>query len=48
VAASSDDVGGRADRRRGIGLDLGPLRRSKDFRSIFIAGLVGTIGAQGT
>jgi MFS family permease len=31
-----------------FGLDLRPLRGSRDFRALFLAGLVGTIGAQGT
>ena len=42
------DVAGEAPRRRRIGLDLRPLRGSKDYRALFIAGFVGTIGEQGT
>lgn len=37
-----------AGKRRLLGLDLRPLRRSRDFRSIFFSGLIGNIGGQGT
>jgi MFS family permease len=47
VAATDNDVD-TAPRRRTVGLDLRPLRSSKDFRALFIAGLVGVIGSQGT
>jgi MFS family permease len=47
VAATDDDLGNEP-RRRTIGLDLQPLRSSKDYRRLFIAGLVGSIGSQGT
>lgn len=53
MAQTSDDVTGEQvpaepPRRGRFGLDLRPLRGSRDFRAIFLAGLVGTIGAQGT
>jgi hypothetical protein len=47
VAAADNELG-TAPRRRAVGLDLRPLRGSKDFRALFIAGLVGMIGSQGT
>jgi MFS family permease len=46
--AQTDDGLGESPPRRRIGLDLRPLRGSRDYRSLFIAGFVGTIGAQGT
>jgi len=46
--APTPDVVDDASRRRRFGLDLRPLRSSKDYRALFIAGLVGTIGEQGT
>jgi len=47
VAQATGDVGSSRNRRT-LGLDLRPLRSSRDFRSLFFAGLVGTVGAQGT
>jgi MFS family permease len=34
--------------KRVLGLDVRPLRSSRDYRRVFVAGLVGNIGAQGT
>lgn len=48
MAAADDELASTAPRRRAVGLDLRPLRGSKDFRALFVAGLVGTVGAQGT
>ena len=48
MAPTDGELAPTAQRRRIIGLDLSPLRGSKDFRALFIAGLVGTVGAQGT
>ncbi len=48
MAAPDRDVDRGRVRRRFLGPDLRPLRESRDFRSVFIAGLVGNIGAQGT
>jgi MFS family permease len=50
VATSGGDLDPTPPRRSklGLGLDLRPLRGSRDYRSLFIAGFVGTIGAQGT
>jgi MFS family permease len=47
VAAADNELG-TTPRRRAVGLDLRPLRGSKDFRALFLAGLVGMIGSQGT
>jgi len=47
MATSGNDVSEGAP-RRALGLDLRPLRSSRDFRALFLAGLVGTVGAQGT
>lgn len=33
---------------RKIGLDLSPLRRSKEFRRLYVAGFINAFGAQGT
>ena len=46
--APPKELAGGEPKRRHIGLDLRPLRASKDYRALFIAGLVGTIGSQGT
>lgn len=46
MASSTDLEDGK--QRKSFGLDLTPLRASRDFRAIFVAGLVGTIGGQGT
>lgn len=46
--AATPDVAGEAPKRRRIGLDLRPLRGSKDYRGMFIAGLIGAVGGQGT
>ncbi|HUD69065.1 MAG TPA: MFS transporter [Acidimicrobiales bacterium] len=46
--APPPDVASEAPRQRRIGLDLRPFRGSRDYRALFIAGLVGTIGEQGT
>jgi len=48
VAATDGELGGARPRRRAFGLDLRPLKGSKDYRALFVAGIVGTIGAQGT
>ena len=48
MAATDGELGGAKPRRRTIGLDLRPLKGSKDYRALFVAGIVGTIGAQGT
>lgn len=48
MAATDDPVSAARQRRRAVGLDLRPLKGSRDFRVLFLAGLVGTIGAQGT
>lgn len=47
MAQADHGLGEPAPRRR-FGLDLRPLKGSRDYRSLFTAGLVGTIGAQGT
>jgi MFS family permease len=47
VAAPDDELR-TTPRTRALGMDLRPLRGSKDFRALFIAGLVGMIGSQGT
>ncbi len=46
--APPPDLAGEAPKQRRIGLDLRPFRGSKDYRALFIAGFVGTIGEQGT
>ena len=46
--ATSDGVTSSTSRRRILGLDLRPLRASRDYRRLFVAGFVGNIGAQGT
>jgi len=46
--APPQELAGGEPKRRRIGLDLRPLRASKDYRALFVAGLVGTIGSQGT
>jgi len=48
VAPPDGDVAPSGERRRRLGLDLRPLRGSRDFRLLFTAGLIGTVGAQGT
>lgn len=48
MAPADGDVAGEGQRRSRIGLDLRPLRGSRDYRALFVAGFVGTIGAQGT
>jgi MFS family permease len=46
VATADGGVGQPS--RRILGVDLRPLRGSRDFRALSIAGLVGTIGTQGS
>jgi MFS family permease len=46
--APPSDVTGKEPKRRRIGLDLRPLRGSRDYRALFTAGFVGSIGSQGT
>ena len=48
MAPASGDVAEEPRRRSWIGLDLRPLKGSRDYRALFAAGFVGTIGAQGT